>query len=277
MIAGWMPAEVTAADATAAARTVGKVAVTVQTVPGDRTAQFQRRADDDAQGALGPDHQRRQVESGDTFHAAVTEMDQAPVSEDEIDAQHGITDDAVLRAEQTARARGDVATDGGNLATRGIRGPPEPMCGEGRREVVVDDAGLDDREQVVSADLEDAVHPQGREDDLSGARVRAARESRSGSAGDDGRRGGCRDAQGRLDVGDALGVHDCERCAGRDLAGLVGASVFECGGRGVDTLTECSAQLRNDGGVVCCHASARRPATSPVAIATMAKPMPTHT
>lgn len=60
------------------------------------------------------------------------------------------------------------------------------MLGDGRLQVVVDDAGLYDGEQVLGVDLQDAVHPREVEDQAAVGGVRAAREPGSGTAGHDG-------------------------------------------------------------------------------------------
>ena len=92
---------------------------------GNESAELQRGADDDAERALGADDERGEVEPGDALDGAVPEPQQAAVGEHEVDAEHGVAHDAVLRAQQAAGAGRDVAADRGDGAARGIGRPPQ--------------------------------------------------------------------------------------------------------------------------------------------------------
>ena len=154
--------------------------------------------------------------------------------------------------------------------------PPQAVRGERGVEVAVQDAGLDDREQVVGPHLEDAVHAR-----ASTGRSRRRPRSRR-------RRGRCRrracttgvpvalrDAQRRLHVGDGCRVHDRQGAAGCRVPRLVGAGIVQRGLRRVDAITERGAQQREDlSGVA--HAKRRRPARTPAVTATTAKTRPTQ-
>ena len=216
-------------------------------VAGNQPAELQRRADDDAERPLGADDERREVEAGHALHGAMPEAEQAPVGEHQVDAEDGIPHDSVLRAQQTAGARRDVAADGGDGAAGGIRRPPQAVLRERGVEVGVEDAGFDDGEQIVRPHLEDAVHAAHRQGDLTRAGVRAAGEAGARAARHDRRARLGGDAQGRLHVGD-------RDARGRRRAGCRmpraptcrPVRTRSCGRRRVDAIAERGAQPRED-------------------------------
>jgi hypothetical protein len=204
-------------------------------------------ADDDAQRALRPDHQRGEVVARDALHGAVPGVDDAAVGEHDREREHGLARDPVLRAQQAAGVGGDVAADGRDGLARGIRRVPEPEGRERGVEVVVEDAGLHHGELVGLADLEDPVHAAHRQHDLARGGRRAAREAGAGAARDDGGAGGARDAQGRDDVLHLGRADDRDRPRGAAVAGPVGARVVEGGGVGGDDVAEGPDELGADG------------------------------
>ncbi len=82
----------------------------------DDAAQSHGRLDDDAEGALRPDHERGQVEPRDALDAAVPGGDEASVGEHDFEGEHRIARHAVLRAQQPTGVRRDVAADRGDRA-----------------------------------------------------------------------------------------------------------------------------------------------------------------
>ena len=249
MIAGCTPEAVTAADASAAVRTSGKVAAIVQTSPGTSRRSFSVAPTTTPSVPSEPMTSDVRSRPVTPFTRAVAEVQQPAVGEHEIDAEDGIAHDAVLRAQQSARAGGDVAADGRDRAARRIRRPPQAVRGERGVEVGVEDARLDDGEQVVGAHLEDAVHRPQRQRDLAArrrsrrprdrSRRRAARPACAVSVAM--RRVACTSAT------DAR-VDDGEREPGCRVPRLVGARGCERGRRRVDAVAERGAQARDDVG-----------------------------
>ena len=216
---------------------------------GDEPAELQRRADDDAERALRADHERREVEPRHALDGAVAEAEQPAVGEHEVDAEHGVAHDSVLRAQQPAGAGGDVAADRRDRAARRIGRPPQAVLGE--RGVEVARSGCRARRPRAgrrgaprgcgpSPRIDSAISPV--------AGVRAAGEAGAGAARHDGRAGLGRDAQRRLHVVDRDRVDDGERGAGCRVPRLVGAGGLQRGRRRVDAIAECGAQPRDDVG-----------------------------
>ena len=191
-----------------------------------QAAQLERGSDDDAERSFRPHDEGGEVEPGDPLHAAVPEVQQAPVGEDEIDTEDRIADDAVLRAEQSTGSGRDVAADGGDVATGRIGRPPESLGRQMRVEVGVEDPGFDHGEEVVRPHLEDGVHATEGEDDLSVSGIRCSGESGPGTAHDDGRARSGRDPHGLLHVVHALRVDDGQGKAHRGMTGAVGCGVM---------------------------------------------------
>src|SRR5690606_25378391 len=208
-------------------------------------------------------------EAGDTLDGAVAEVQQPSVCEHEIDAEYRVAHDAVLRAEQSSGAGGDVAADGGDVAAGRIGCPPDAVLGELRVERRVHDARLHDGEEVVRTHLDESIHAGGREHDLSLAGVRGARQAGACASDHHGcaRRGG--DPHGALHVLDGAGVHDGERSCGGAVSAAVRAGGLESLRRSVDDLAELAPERLEHA-----HASERRPAMTPAATATTANPMP---
>ena len=180
--AGRMRAAVTAADAAAAASTSGNAAATVTTSPGVIGPQPHGGLDDDAERALRARQERGEVVAGHALHGAVPGAQQPPVGEHDREPEHRLAGHAVLRAQQAAGVRRDVAADRRDRAARGVGREPEAERGERVVEVAVQHARLDDGELVGLGDLEDAVHARDVEHDRAGARDGAAGEAGARSA-----------------------------------------------------------------------------------------------
>jgi AraC family transcriptional regulator of adaptative response / DNA-3-methyladenine glycosylase II len=210
-------------------------------------AQFQGGLNDNAECSLRADHQRRQVKAGDTLDGAVAEGEEAAVGEHNLEPQHGLASDAVLRAEQAARVGGDVATNGGDGFARRVGGKPEAVLGKRDVQLVVDDAGLDHGEFVVDVDLEKTVHLQCGEHDLSLATDRTSGEPGARSPGDHGDPVLGGQAHGCLDIDDARCGDNRQRRRRRDFARAVGAGRGKVFRLGRHRFAEFGAQVGHEG------------------------------
>ena len=202
--------------------------------------------DDDAERALGAREQGGEVVPRDALDGAMAGAEQPPVGEHHREAEHRLAGDAVLRAEQTAGVRGDVAADRGDGAARRVGREPEAERCERVVELAVEHARLDHGELVGLGDLEDAVHARHVEHDRAGARDGAARESGAGAARHDRRARGVGDAHHRLHLGDGCRVHDRERSGGAAPSGAVLARRLERSGIDRDGCPEGVLELGDD-------------------------------
>ena len=74
--------------------------------------------------------------------------------------EHGVAGHAVLRAAQPARVGRDVAADRRDADAARVGGVEQAVRAGGGVEVGGDDAGLDDGDLIVRADLDDPVEPR---------------------------------------------------------------------------------------------------------------------
>jgi len=123
--------------------------------------------------------------------------------------------------------------------------------GDGVGDVGVDDSGFDDDALVGDVDFEDAVHTGEADDDAACGRKRAAAESGSGAAGDEGDAVLRADANDGLDllgaaredhgggkgaeVGEAVTLVGLELGGfGDEAGGLAGVACVDCGAEGIE-------------------------------------------
>src|SRR6266700_903618 len=86
--------------------------------------------------------------------------DDRPIRQNHLQAEHGIPGYAVLDAAQATGVGTDVAADRADLEAGRIRWVEEAFLGDGGLEVRVDDARLDDGEEVSAVYVEDPIHPR---------------------------------------------------------------------------------------------------------------------
>ena len=126
---------------------------------GQRRAQPQGHLGDHPEGALGADEQAGQVVAGDALGGPPAQprprcRSPAGPPTTARRPEHVVAGDAVLEAAQPAGVGGDVAADRRPRGAGRVRRVPQAVLGDGGLEVVVDDAGLHDGDQVVGVDLE---------------------------------------------------------------------------------------------------------------------------
>ena len=90
---------------------------------------------------------------------ASTDPDKRAVSQGHLQTQDIGAGNAVFEAAGAASIGGDVTTDGAVLVALGIGRIEEPALLNLRLEHPGNDMGLDDGDEVLTADLPDAVHP----------------------------------------------------------------------------------------------------------------------
>ena len=156
---------------------------------GERRPQPQGDLGDDAERALRTDHQAAEVKSRNAFRGPATQPDRGAVAggtaHDRPHTEDVVAGDAVLEAAQAAGVGRDVAADRRPRRARGVRRVPEALLAHERLEIVVDDAGLDDADEVVGVDLDDLVHPRQVEDEAAVDGVRAAGQAGARAPRDD--------------------------------------------------------------------------------------------
>ncbi len=148
---------------------------------GRRGAEPDRRLRDDAEGALRADEELRQAVAGHVLDVLAAGPDHDPVGHDDLETQRPVARLAVLHAAETAGVRAEVAADRADLVARRIGAVEQAFRGDRILEVRVDDAGLDDGDEVVVIDLEDLRHPRERDRQRALDPGRAARQARSGA------------------------------------------------------------------------------------------------
>ena len=134
---------------------------------------------------LAADEEVRQRVAGDVLDVLAAGPDDRAVGHDDLERQDRLARLAVLDAAQAAGVGAQVATDRAHLVARGVRRVEQALGGDGGLEMGVDDARLDDRDEVLAVDLEDLVH---RGEDHRQAALDAGgatRQARPGAAGDD--------------------------------------------------------------------------------------------
>ena len=156
---------------------------------GESRAQPQGDLGDDAERSLRTDHQAAEVKSRNAFRGPATEPDRVAVAggtaHDRPHTEDVVAGDAVLEAAEAAGVGRDVAADRRPRRARGVRRVPEALLAHERLEIVVDDAGLDDADEVVGVDLDDLVHPREVEDEAAVDGVRAAGQAGTRAPRDD--------------------------------------------------------------------------------------------
>ena len=140
---------------------------------------------DDAERALGADHQVQQAVAGAGLADGLAELDDAAVREHDREREDIVARDAVLHRAHAAGVRGDVAADRRRLLA-GI-GRIHQAVREGvRREILQQDAGLDAHDEIVHVIVQDLVHSARAEHDAARERHAAADETRARAAAGDG-------------------------------------------------------------------------------------------
>ncbi len=184
-------------------------------------SEAQRRLGDDPERSLRPDDEMGQRVAGDVLHVLSAGPDDAAVGHDDLQPEHRVARDAVLHAAQPAGIRADVAADRAELVAGRVGRVEEALRGDRGLQLGIDDAGLDDRHEVLAVDLDDPVHARQRDRQrpLDAGRTagqpapRAARHDRDAMLGGD-----------PHDRGDLLGggrQRDCQRQPGLEVRGLV--------------------------------------------------------
>ena len=171
-----MPAAPIAATATPAASSEGKEpTIGALLAPAERQ-ELQGHLGDDAERALGSDHERGEVVAGRALRGAAAEAHDLAVREHDGHAEHVVARHAVLHAADAARVRGDVAADRRDPVARGVGRIPEAVSGDRLAQVVVDDAGLGDDDRSAASSSSDARHALERDDDRARRRALAPPE-----------------------------------------------------------------------------------------------------
>ena len=147
--------------------------------------ELHRHLGDDAERALGADHQVQQAVAGAGLADGLAELDDAPVGEDDRQRENVVARHAVFHRAHAAGVRGDVAADGGGLLA-GI-GRIHQAVREGvGREILQQDAGLDAHDEIVHVIVQDLVHPARAEHHAARERHAAADETGARAAAGDG-------------------------------------------------------------------------------------------
>ncbi len=200
---------------------------------------------DDSKRALGADEEAREVVAVGGLARAAAGGDDAPVGEDDLEAQHVLADRAVAHGIGPRGARRAHAADGA-VAARVHREEQAPVA-QVLVELLAGDAGLDETVHVLGADLLDGGHAREVEGDAAADRVHVALERGAGAEGGQRHGVGVADARdvghllGGLGEGDGVGQG---RRGGVLAAGVLGAHRLVEG----EAVAEAPAQ-RGDGGV----------------------------
>ncbi len=136
---------------------------------------------DDAERALGADDDAGEVVAGQVARGAAG-PDDAAVRQHQLEAEDVVGRDAVGQAVRPAGVLGDVAADGAGALAGGVGGVVEAVLRDGLAQLQVDDAGLDQRGQVLDVDLEDALHARHGDEHAAHGRDGAAAEAGAGAA-----------------------------------------------------------------------------------------------
>ena len=94
--------------------------------------------------------------------------------------------DAVGQRVRTTGIFGDVAADGAGFLAGRIGSKIETSVFDGASDIEIHHAGLDNGAGIFEIELQDAVHPREHDHDAAAARERAARETCSRAAADNG-------------------------------------------------------------------------------------------
>ncbi len=128
---------------------------------------------DGAERAFRPDEHSAKIEAH-AVGAVTADPVHAAVREHNLHAEHVVRCDAVVQAMRAARVLGRVASDRAGLLARRIRRIEKVMRRRGQRQLLVHDAGLDQRGLGDGIDLEDASHAGHLQRDAAVNRDRAA-------------------------------------------------------------------------------------------------------
>ena len=169
--------------------------------------QAHARGRDDAEGSLRADDEAPQVVPGRRRRLRADARRRA-VGQHEVERQHVRARHAVGQAMRSAGVRVDVAADRADLLRGGIGRVRESGRRERGCEIEVEDAGLDPRQAVFRAHLEDPVHLGGDDDERVADRRGAAGKAGAAAARDHRQVVVGRDAHARGHVLGAPREHD---------------------------------------------------------------------
>ena len=211
--AGTTPAATTAPTARAASSTrpVGR-----RQRPSMRRQRHQPHGDfgQDGQRALRSDQQIGQGVAGDVLHRLRTGAHDLAGRQHRLEGQHVAAGRPVLEGARSAGALGDVAADGAFRQAGRIGRIEQAVRLDRVVQIAGDHVGLDDREQVLGVDLEDAVEAGHRQHDAAAHRHRSAGVAGAGATHDQRRAGLVAQPGDGGDLGDRSGRdHDVGRVA----------------------------------------------------------------
>ena len=147
--------------------------------------ELQGQLGDDAQGALGADHQVEQAVAGAGLAHGGAEAGDLAGGQHHGHGLHIIPGGAVLHAPHAAGVGGYVAAQGGQLLA-GIGGIHAPMGQGVVRQVLEEHAGLNGDREVVQVIGQDLVHLGGADDHAPADGGAAAHQAGTGAPGGDG-------------------------------------------------------------------------------------------
>ena len=202
--------------------------------------------DNHPEGAFRADHQRSEVEPCDTLDRAVPKRHEGAIGQHDLHAEHRLTGDPVLGAQQAARAGGDVAADRRDRLAGRVRRKPEPERLGSGGEIGVQNARLDHRQLVGCVELENAGHRRQVEHDLASGADCGARESGTCTTRHHWHAVVGRESHHLLNLLYGCRAHDRQGDRRRPVPGLVRAGSLERGGIRHDAATEPIAEPREE-------------------------------
>ena len=204
----------------------------------------------DAERALRTDEKFLEVVAADVLDGPPAEPQHVAAGHHDLQPQHVITRDAVLKTARPARVGRDIAADGALVDAGRVGRVEEAVFLHGLLQVERDDARLHHGQGVRDGDVEDAVHARHVQADTAGHGQRAARQPGRCAARHDRHARRVRDAQYRRNLRRGLRVdHDVRLLLGPCAIIGVGDQVLR---RGADAVgAERVAQFSND---ACVHA-----------------------
>ena len=122
---------------------------------------------DDRERSLRSHEQLREVVAHDVLHGAAARADDLPGRQHGLQAEHVALRDAGFERPRTTGALRDVAAYRRLLSDSVDRADKTPLRLDGQLQFTGDHGGLDDRKQVVSIDLDDAIEAFDAEDDTA--------------------------------------------------------------------------------------------------------------
>ena len=220
-----------------------------------QAVQAERQLGDDAQRALRPDQQVREVVAGGGLARLRPGADDRAVRHHRLEREDVLSDGAV------ADGGGAGGAGGGHAAQRGIGagidGEEEPGVAQVLVQALAGQAGLRGAEQVLGGDRKQPVHPREIEADAALDGEVLSFQRTGGAVGGDGRAGvgadlhDLRDLGGRLRVGHRVG-------RGVGVVGLVLAVQAAVGLRGDEPVSEQGGETGEGVGVQCVRHSSGR-------------------